>query len=55
MLQIRSPISPEAPTFPLEAVMVDDTRVAHGVTPIMRLDPARGGHRDMLVVTFRRR
>lgn len=39
---------------PFEAAFVDDHRVAHGVTPVMRLDPAREGYRDVLVVTFRR-
>jgi len=40
-------------TDPLDAALVDDTRVAHGVTPVAPLDPARPGHRDVLVVTFR--
>jgi hypothetical protein len=41
-------------TDPLDAALVDDNRVAHGVTPIMPLDRSRPGHRDVLVVTFRR-
>jgi hypothetical protein len=41
-------------TDPLDAALVDDHRVAHGVTPVAPLDPARPGHRDVLVVTFRR-
>jgi hypothetical protein len=41
-------------TEPLDAALVDDARVAHGVTPVAPLDPARPGHRDVLVVTFRR-
>ena len=41
-------------TDPLDAALVDDTRVAHGVTPVAPLDPAHAGHRDVLVVTFRR-
>jgi hypothetical protein len=41
-------------TEPLDAALVDDDRVFHGVTPISRLDPARPAYRDVLVVTFRR-
>src|SRR5262245_607066 len=41
-------------TQPLDAALVDDRRVAHGVTPITPLDPSHRGHRDVLVVTFRR-
>jgi hypothetical protein len=40
-------------THPLEAVMLDDSRVAHGVTPIEPLDPERPAYRDVLVVTWR--
>lgn len=36
-----------------DAALVDDHRVAHGVTPVEPLDPARPGYRDVLVVTFR--
>ncbi|PWC29178.1 2OG-Fe dioxygenase family protein [Teichococcus aestuarii] len=38
---------------PLDTVLLDDHRVWHGVTPIAPLDPARPGHRDVLVLTFR--
>jgi hypothetical protein len=41
-------------TEPLDAAVTDDNRVCHGVTPVTPLDPARPGHRDVLVVTFRR-
>jgi hypothetical protein len=41
-------------TEPLDAAVTDDNRVYHGVTPVAPLDPARPGHRDVLVVTFRR-
>ena len=41
-------------TDPLDAAVTDDNRVSHGVTPVTPLDPDRGGHRDVLVVTFRR-
>jgi len=40
-------------TDPLDAALVDDNRVAHGVTPVTTLDRSRPGHRDVLVVTFR--
>ncbi|HVC53941.1 MAG TPA: 2OG-Fe dioxygenase family protein [Stellaceae bacterium] len=41
-------------TEPLDAAFTDDNRVYHGVTPVSPLDPALPGHRDVLVVTFRR-
>jgi hypothetical protein len=41
-------------TEPLDAALVDDNRIAHGVTPVAPLDPALPGCRDVLVVTFRR-
>src|SRR5260221_2217487 len=41
-------------TDPFDATLVDDTRVAHGVTPVAPLDPGRPGCRDVLVVTLRR-
>jgi len=41
-------------TDPLDSAVTDDNRVFHGVTPVTPLDPARQGHRDVLVVTFRR-
>jgi hypothetical protein len=37
----------------LDAALVDDHRVFHGVTPVRALDPALPAHRDVLVVTFR--
>jgi hypothetical protein len=39
---------------PLDAALVDDNRVMHGVTPVEPADPAHPGFRDVLVVTFRR-
>jgi len=39
---------------PFDAALVDDPRVAHGVTPVEPLDPDVPAHRDVLVVTFRR-
>jgi hypothetical protein len=41
-------------TEPLDAAVTDDNRVFHGVTPVSPLDPSQPGHRDVLVVTFRR-
>jgi hypothetical protein len=40
-------------TSPLDAALVDDTRVRHGVTAVRPIDPSRPAHRDVLVVTFR--
>lgn len=39
----------------LDAALVDDARVKHGVTAVRPLDPAALAHRDVLVVTLRRR
>jgi hypothetical protein len=41
-------------TEPMDAALVDDSRVFHGVTTIRPLDPLRPAFRDVLVVTFRR-
>jgi hypothetical protein len=41
-------------TTPLDAALVDDARVMHGVTPVEPLDPSEPGFRDVLVVTLRR-
>jgi hypothetical protein len=41
-------------TEPLDAAIVDDGRVYHGVTPVVPLDAALPAYRDVLVVTFRR-
>jgi hypothetical protein len=41
-------------TAPLDAALVNDKRVLHGVTPVEPLDPTQPAHRDVLVVTFRR-
>jgi len=40
-------------TSPLDAALVDDSRVAHGVTPVKAIDPAQPAYRDVLVVTFK--
>jgi hypothetical protein len=39
-------------TDPFDAALVDDARVAHGVTPVAPLDPEQPAYRDVLVVTF---
>jgi hypothetical protein len=39
-------------TEPLDAALVDDSRVAHGVTPVNAIDAASPAYRDVLVVTF---
>ena len=41
-------------TNPFDAALVDDTRVAHGVTPVEPLDATQPAYRDVLVVTFRK-
>lgn len=38
----------------LDAALVDDARVFHGVTPVTPLDASAPSHRDVLVVTLRR-
>nr|WP_227307683.1 2OG-Fe dioxygenase family protein [Acidisoma cellulosilyticum] len=39
---------------PMDAALVDDSRVYHGVTAVHPLDPAQPAFRDVLVITFRR-
>jgi hypothetical protein len=50
----KRPLGSFTLTDPLDAAVTDDNLVYHGVTPVTPLDPARPGHRDVLVVTFRR-
>jgi len=40
-------------TVPFDAALVDDSRVAHGVTSVKAIDPAQPAYRDVLVVTFK--
>jgi hypothetical protein len=40
-------------SVPLDAALVDDARVMHGVTAVHPDDPGRPAYRDVLVVTFR--
>ena len=42
-------------THPLDAALVDDARVFHGVTAVEPIDPSQPAYRDVLVVTFKRR
>lgn len=41
-------------TEPLDAALVDDERVMHGVTPVTPVEPSRPAFRDVLVATFAR-
>jgi hypothetical protein len=50
----KQPLGSFTLTQPLDAALVDDSRVYHGVTPVEPVDPARPAYRDVLVVTFRR-
>ncbi len=52
-LAARRPLGSFTLTDPFDAAIVDDARVAHGVTAVSPLDPSHAGHRDVLVVTFR--
>jgi hypothetical protein len=38
---------------PLDAALVDDNRVKHGVTAVRPIDPGKVAYRDVLVVTLR--
>jgi hypothetical protein len=37
----------------LDAALVDDAKVSHGVTAVTPFDPTQPAHRDVLVVTFK--
>jgi hypothetical protein len=41
-------------TDPLDAALIDDQRVHHGVTPVEAIDPGKPAFRDVLVVTLKR-
>lgn len=41
-------------THALDAALVDDARVFHGVTPVEPLDTQQPAHRDVFVITFKR-
>jgi hypothetical protein len=46
------PLVSVALSQPFDAMMLDDARVRHGVSPIAPVDPARPAIRDALVVTL---
>ena len=50
----RRPVGRFTLEAPLDTALVDDGRVFHGVTAIEPLRAGETGHRDVLVVTFRR-
>jgi hypothetical protein len=50
----KRPLGSFTLTQPLDAALVDDSRVYHGVTAVEPLDPVCPAYRDVLVVTFRR-
>jgi hypothetical protein len=50
----KRPLGSFTLTEPLDSAVTDDNRVHHGVTAVTPLDSTRPGHRDVLVVTFRR-
>ena len=50
----RQPLGHFTLEHPMDAALVDDHRVFHGVTPVRPLDPRQPAHRDVLVLTFRR-
>ena len=49
----RQPVQATTLTAPLDATLIDDRRMMHGVSPITAVGPARPAFRDVLVVTFR--
>ncbi len=51
---VKRPLGSFTLTAPLDAALVDDGRVYHGVTAVAPLDPLLPAYRDVLVVTFRR-
>ena len=51
---VKRPLGSFTLAAPLDSALVDDSRVYHGVTPVVPLDPRRPAYRDVLVVTFRR-
>ena len=49
----RTPLSSFTLEQPMDAALINDHRVFHGVTPVEPLDPALPAFRDVLVLTFR--
>jgi hypothetical protein len=50
----KRPLGSFTLTQPLDSALVDDSRMFHGVTAVVPLDPLLPAYRDVLVVTFRR-
>ncbi|HEV2097490.1 MAG TPA: 2OG-Fe dioxygenase family protein, partial [Stellaceae bacterium] len=50
----KRPLGSFTLTQPLDSALVDDSRVFHGVTAVVPLDPLLPAYRDVLVVTYRR-
>jgi hypothetical protein len=50
----KRPLGSFTLTEPLDAAIVDDARVYHGVTAVEPVDPAAPAYRDVLVVTFKK-
>lgn len=50
----KQPLGNFTLTEPLDAALVDDSRVYHGVTAVEPIDANRPAYRDVLVITFRR-
>lgn len=51
----RRPLSSLTLAHELEAAIVNDERVLHGVTPVIQIDPELPAYRDVLVITFSKR
>ena len=51
---VKRPLGSFTLTAPPDSALVDDSRVYHGVTAVVPLDPRYPAYRDVLVVTFRR-
>ncbi|NWD70606.1 2OG-Fe dioxygenase family protein [Pseudomonas gingeri] len=51
----KSPLSRYTLASEMEAAIVNDERVMHGVTPIVQLDLDQPAYRDVLVITFSKR
>ncbi|MBF0860948.1 2OG-Fe dioxygenase family protein [Gluconobacter kanchanaburiensis] len=49
----KNPLGSFTLTNPLDAAIVDDHRVYHGVTAVQPVDPTQPAYRDVLVVTLR--
>jgi len=51
----KRPLSKYTLADEMEAAIVNDEQVMHGVTPIVQLDPLQPAFRDVLVITFKKR